>query len=236
MEAGALAQDGTTPVGAGDPQIREANIHAICMWLLKEEAGPIQVEEQQCHLLSDEEREEFRRIHLDCSRVCRGRCGFTNGLPKQAITTNEDADSADCLCVFGGASQCWVPARARRALTPAGASPWPANTTAGKNATGKLGSVKQVKGAQSEAPEAPKPAAVADINAEAPNADTEVLSPDGEIEPDEQGQQENPLQLAHRKYAPIKQFTSEQAEEILGHLTSSTIRKRIIARAVETSA
>ena len=46
MEAGALASDRTTPVAAGDPQTREANIHAICMWLLKEGAGSIPVEEQ----------------------------------------------------------------------------------------------------------------------------------------------------------------------------------------------
>ena len=42
-------------------------------------------------------------MHLDCSSVCRGRCGYTNGAPKQAASTN---DGADCLCVFGGASQC----------------------------------------------------------------------------------------------------------------------------------
>ena len=45
MGAGTLAPDGTTTAGAGDPQRREANIRAIYMWLLKEEAGPILVEE-----------------------------------------------------------------------------------------------------------------------------------------------------------------------------------------------
>ena len=106
MEAGALGRDGTTPVGAGGSQIREANIHAISMWLLKEEAGPNQVEEQQCCLLSEEEHAEFQAIHFDCSRVCRGRCGSTDGLPKQPITMGQGADDDDCLCVFGGASRC----------------------------------------------------------------------------------------------------------------------------------
>ena len=85
MEAGALASDGTTSVAAGDPQTREANIQAICMWLITEEVGPIPIEEQRCRLLNDEECEEFRAMHLDCSSVCRGRCGYTNGAPKQAV-------------------------------------------------------------------------------------------------------------------------------------------------------
>ena len=103
MEAGALASEGTTPVAAGDPQTREASVHAICMLLLKEEAGPIPVEEQRCRLLNDEEHEEFREMHLHCSSVCRGRCGYTNGAPKQVVSTSGDDDF---IYVFGGASQC----------------------------------------------------------------------------------------------------------------------------------
>ena len=51
--------------------------------------------------------------------------------------------------------------------------------------------------------------------------------------PDAQDAQENPLQLAQRKFAPIKRFTLEQAEELLARLCTSEIRARIIERAVE---
>ena len=69
MEAGALAPDGTTPIGVEEADRRNINSHAISMWLLKEDAGPLQVEEQQSRLLSDEEVETFRPTHLDCASV-----------------------------------------------------------------------------------------------------------------------------------------------------------------------
>lgn len=207
-------------MNAGDPQIREANTHATSMWLLKEGGGQIQVEEQQCRLLSDEERVEFQAIHLDCSSVCRGRCGFTDGLPRQPVTTGQGEDDSDCLCVFRGASQCWVPSCAQRAPAPTGASPRPAKGNTSAKA-GKVGGGKQGKPIQ---PEAYKP------NAEEPSRDEQ------QIEPERQGERQgdpSALQLAPSKYAPITRFTSQQAEEMLEYLTTSAMREKIIARAVE---
>ena len=183
MEAGALAPDGTTPIGAENAQRREANIHAICMWLLREEAGPLQVEEQQCRLLSDEEYDAFRQMHLDCSLVCRGRCGFTNGVPKQTVITGNDAE---CLCIFGGASRCWVPARAQRALTPTGTLPTPPDKPAAKGAAATDVSLQQVTEqvteAQSEASEVLKPAGAVDYDAKAPDPKPGTPEPAAEIE------------------------------------------------------
>jgi hypothetical protein len=50
---------------------------------------------------------------------------------------------------------------------------------------------------------------------------------------DMQQHQANALQLAQCKYAPIKRFTHEQTEELLVQLTTSEMRSRVIARAIE---
>ena len=181
-------------------------------------------------------------MHLDCSSVCRGRCGYTNGAPKQAVSSLSTNDGADCLCVFGGASQCWVPARTQRALTLADGLPVPASKAAKGDTATAGGSSKQVKGAQSETSEVVEPADAVNVDAEMLHKNTAILDTEHEIQIEsgsgpgaqgEQGQQENALQLAQRKSAPIKQFSPEQAEELLSQLTTSEMRTRIIARAVE---
>ena len=183
MGAGALAPGGTTPIGAGGAQRREANIHAICMWLLRGEAGPLQVEEQQCRLLSDEEYDASRQMHLDCPSACRGRCGSTNGVPKQTVITG---DNAECLCVFGGASRCWVPARAQRAPTLTGTLPTPPDKAAAKGAAATDGSLQQVTeqvtGAQPEASGVLKPAGAVDVDAKTPDPKPGTLEPAAEVE------------------------------------------------------
>ena len=75
------------------------------MRLLKQAGGPIQVEEQQCRLLSDEERASFQEVHLDCSNVCRGRCGFANGMSRLIANMNQGTGDIDCLCTFECASR-----------------------------------------------------------------------------------------------------------------------------------
>ena len=107
------------------------------------------------------------------------------------------------------------------------------------------GSSEQVKNAQFETSEVVTPADAADVDAKMLHADTAILNTEHEIriesgagpgaqgEQGQQGQQKNALRLVQRKYAPIKQFSSEQAEELLSQLTTSEMRTRIIARAVE---
>ena len=212
MEAGALASDGTTPIGAEAADRRNMNSHAISMWLLKEDAGPLPVEEQQSRLLSDEEVEVFRAIHLDCTSVCRGRCGFEGGVPKMTIAASGDNE---CLCIFGGASRCWLPANTHPAATTATSLPPTADNMA-VNETTTEDANKQ-------------PEAMVESGSE--RAAHEDVQHDDAQQPLQA--QVNVLQLAQRKYAPLKRFTHEQTEELLVQLTTSGMRTRVIERAIE---
>ena len=234
MEAGALAQDGTTPIGAEGQTIRDANVHAICMWLLKEVGGPIQVEEQRCRLLSDEERSDFQSIHFDCSGICRGRCGFVNGVPKPAITTGQasgtGADDGDCLCTFGGASQCWVPPRAQGAsLQQASDNMTDSGTADGTDSNGTLRP-------EARAPEMDPRAEQFVRDEQQARCAGQRVRREQQAEPELQSQPErdpSAQQLAARGYAPVKRFTAKEAEDMLAYLTTSAVREKIIARAVE---
>ena len=119
-------------------------------------------------------------MHLDCSSVCRGRCGYINGAPKQAVSTS---DGADCLCVFGGDAQCWVLARIQCALTLPDDLPAPAGKAAkGPGGTATVGgSSKQVKGAQSETSEVAEPDDAVEFDAKTLRANTAILNTEREI-------------------------------------------------------
>ena len=212
MEAGALAADGTTPIDVEGTERRYMNSHAISMWLLREEAGPLSVDDQQSRLLSDDEAKAFREIHFDCTSVCRGRCSFENGVPKMAIVASGDNE---CLCTFGGASRCWLPACPQPAATTAISPP----TTTDKPTTNETTTEQTDTQAETVLKSDTEP----ETNKDAPHDD--VQQP--------QQTQVNVLQLAQRKYAPLRRFTHEQAEELLAQLTTSEMRSRVIERATE---
>ena len=131
-------------------------------------------------------------------------------MPKGTVTAGDDAE---CLCIFGGATRCWVPARTQRAVTPMSSLPSPPNKLAA-NANPQQ-ALERVLEAQSEAAEIPEPTATVNDGANEPDPRPTTTKPAAVFESevgqgahdDVQQHKGNALQLAQRKYAPIKMFT-----------------------------